>query len=285
MRTASLVLFCLFVVCGQVDGLSLRSRTGALLRRARVRVSSPFSSNTRNCAKQKKTLQDAQEQQVPFGYAQTFGGGNNHQQTPYVPSGLTAAEYARIRAAEAAAVANKNFGAWGPRFARSDRPDGDWLLLPNLWTTGAPNAYLPTSSYKNDKATLPSSPLRWFILVRQLVSDLVLSFLAVHVLWTAVHLARHAGQLTVKQALWRAVCLLVEGKQYLVQAYATTIMMRKVYMSAALTLPLHTLLNTWQTKKGQQLSRLRLVGLSVVASLIGLASYAVLIVVLQKVFS
>lgn len=30
-------------------------------------------------------------------------------------------------------------GAWGPRFAKSNRPDGDWMIVPSLWTNGFSN--------------------------------------------------------------------------------------------------------------------------------------------------
>ena len=29
-----------------------------------------------------------------------------------------------------------DFGAWGPRFKRSDAPDGDWMVQTNLWVRG-----------------------------------------------------------------------------------------------------------------------------------------------------
>jgi hypothetical protein len=55
---------------------------------------------------------------------------------PYVPSGLTAEEYQELKEKEAEKMRKMDFGAWGPRFKRSDRPDGDWLLQPALWKMG-----------------------------------------------------------------------------------------------------------------------------------------------------
>ena len=54
----------------------------------------------------------------------------------YVPSGLTPEQYAKIKKEELEQKKKMNFGAWGPRFARSARPDGDWMVVPSLWTGG-----------------------------------------------------------------------------------------------------------------------------------------------------
>lgn len=55
---------------------------------------------------------------------------------PYVPDGLTDNEYATIKKREAEQTKNKDFGAFGPRWSRSTRPDGDWMLMRSLWTRG-----------------------------------------------------------------------------------------------------------------------------------------------------
>ena len=55
---------------------------------------------------------------------------------PYVPDGLTDDEYAAIKKREAEQRKNKDFGAFGPRWSRSTRPDGDWMLMRSLWTRG-----------------------------------------------------------------------------------------------------------------------------------------------------
>lgn len=54
----------------------------------------------------------------------------------YVPSGLTAKEYAKIKGGERKKRSKMDFGAWGPRFSRSARPDGDWMTQSSLWTSG-----------------------------------------------------------------------------------------------------------------------------------------------------
>ena len=54
----------------------------------------------------------------------------------YVPSGLTEEEYEKIKQKEAEELSKKNFGAFGPRFLQTERPDGDWMIIPSLWTQG-----------------------------------------------------------------------------------------------------------------------------------------------------
>lgn len=56
---------------------------------------------------------------------------------PYVPSGLSRQGYEKIRKKEAANQAKMNYGAWGPRFKQTGVPDGDWMVMPALWTLGA----------------------------------------------------------------------------------------------------------------------------------------------------
>mmetsp|Transcript_28880 Transcript_28880/g.83825 ORF Transcript_28880/g.83825 Transcript_28880/m.83825 type:complete len:273 (+) Transcript_28880:146-964(+) len=55
---------------------------------------------------------------------------------PYVPSGMTAAEFAAIKKRESDEQKSLNFGAFGPRWSRQSRPDGDWMLMRSLWTRG-----------------------------------------------------------------------------------------------------------------------------------------------------
>ena len=54
----------------------------------------------------------------------------------YVPYGLTKEEYDKIKKNESEEKNKMNYGSWGPRFAKSERPSGDWMVLPSLWTGG-----------------------------------------------------------------------------------------------------------------------------------------------------
>lgn len=57
----------------------------------------------------------------------------------YVPSGLTREQYEKIKKEERDKQKKMNFGAWGPRFSKSDRPTGDWMVVPSLWVSGFTN--------------------------------------------------------------------------------------------------------------------------------------------------
>jgi hypothetical protein len=57
----------------------------------------------------------------------------------YVPSGLTREQYEAIKKKEKEKQKKMNYGAWGPRFSASDRPAGDWMVVPSLWITGFTN--------------------------------------------------------------------------------------------------------------------------------------------------
>lgn len=54
----------------------------------------------------------------------------------YIPSGLSREQYTKLKKKEADEIRKMDFGSWGPRFKRSDAPDGDWMVIPSLWTNG-----------------------------------------------------------------------------------------------------------------------------------------------------
>ncbi|GFH56472.1 hypothetical protein CTEN210_12948 [Chaetoceros tenuissimus] len=74
------------------------------------------------------------------------------QGSSYIPSGLTKEQWEKIQQKEKGEQMSKDFAAWGPRFQKSDRPDGDWMVLPKLWTGG----YEVSSKFPNRVSTLDS---------------------------------------------------------------------------------------------------------------------------------
>ena len=54
----------------------------------------------------------------------------------YVPDGLTAEQYSKLKSEELAARRGKDFGRWGPRFQAQGAPEVGWFNLPSLWTRG-----------------------------------------------------------------------------------------------------------------------------------------------------
>ena len=258
-------LFLLFSQCG---GLSVRRRTGNLIRRLRFHN----KSVKEDVSPLPPPTPPPPSSSVPYGYNQVFGKPSQS----YVPDGMDATEYQRLRQAEAAEAARKNYGAWGPRFRQDQRPDGDWLLLPQLWTSGVPD----NANTSSNSGYTPNSTSRWYPLRRWLPA-VVLAWILVDVMLTAVQLSFVASQLTVRQALWKALKLIIRGKQYLWQTY-WKIMAAKITATAALTVPTQRLLDKWAQQT--QYSRLRMITMSTLGSLVGLAGYALLLVGIRRRF-
>jgi len=77
-----------------------------------------------------------------------IGESDAKESSGYVPSGMSRAEYSAIRKMETERKKKMNYGGWGPRFRRTDRPDGDWMTMPNLWTFGR----IDNNNRNNDNA-------------------------------------------------------------------------------------------------------------------------------------
>jgi len=101
----------------------------------------------------------------------------------YVPSGLTAEEYAKIKDGERKKRNKMDFGAWGPRFSKSARPEGDWMTMPSLWTNGFA---ITQESMGGDVGRFARS--REFIL--QLLPSYLLSIILIESLCTAAYLMK-----------------------------------------------------------------------------------------------
>lgn len=80
----------------------------------------------------------------PPGYEFFQGDGS------YVPNGMSREDYTKLKQEEIDKEKMKNYGAWGPRFKQTGVPDGDWMVMPNLWTAGRVNR---KSSLGNDRKT------------------------------------------------------------------------------------------------------------------------------------
>ena len=126
---------------------------------------------------------------------------------PYVPSGLTAAQYEQLKRDEAAKLKKMNFGAWGPRFKPSDVPDGDWFVIPTLWTSGVDlrarpkpaNAAASTNGDDSQKENASLPRIRSFF--RENGYGFVMGYIVVDFLATTITMLRGTG-MTVKQMLW-----------------------------------------------------------------------------------
>jgi len=87
----------------------------------------------------------------------SFPNGAINGSGPYVPSGLTKEEYAKIKRQEEEKASKMNYAMWGPRFRQSKAPTDDWMVMPSLWTGG----FNSNNTHKNDNnnnGTLQSPP-------------------------------------------------------------------------------------------------------------------------------
>ena len=76
---------------------------------------------------------------------------SNSEPPAYVPSGLSKEEYEQLRKDEDMKLQSMNFGMWGPRFSPTDVPDGDWMVMPQLWTSGALQNARPNNLQKEKR--------------------------------------------------------------------------------------------------------------------------------------
>lgn len=97
------------------------------------------------------------------------------------------------------------FGMWGPRFAQTERPDGDWFIVPSLWTGGfdvdhktglALNNSAQVAEVSEDRSTIDEEVWpRWKGIIFSHGLAYVLSFIAMHLLVLSVQYARTADML------------------------------------------------------------------------------------------
>lgn len=125
----------------------------------------------------------------------------SNESSPYVPSGMTLEEYQSLKRKEELEESKKNYGAWGPRFARTARPEGDWMVLSRLWTHGAVDG--PDSS----QAPSTGKGRRLKENFVHYLPALVLSVVLMDSFLTAVTLYRSAAELTLPKLLLRGLRL------------------------------------------------------------------------------
>jgi hypothetical protein len=94
------------------------------------------------------------EPNISPGYQFFQGDGS------YVPSGMSREDYTKLRKDEIEKEGRMNYGAWGPRFKRTGIPEGDWMIMPNLWTAGRVDRSSSRSGNNNEMVETPSRPIR-----------------------------------------------------------------------------------------------------------------------------
>ena len=152
---------------------------------------------------------------------------------PYTPSGLSEQEYKRIKMQEEEKVKAMDYGAWGPRFKRSDRPDGDWMVMPSLWTNGF-NAR-PLSSKMAQNSEGPSGDhafLRLASFLKHKLPGVILGYIFIDILTTGFAMLKTAN-LTMSKALWTILKLaLFKRKSFYVSSFFMAQLIKVAFASA-----------------------------------------------------
>lgn len=153
---------------------------------------------------------------------------NNKMATPYVPDGLTSDEYSRIKKTEKDELEKMDFGAFGPRFKRTGRPDGDWFVMPSLWTTG----FDSNPNYQKPGSILPTFGSKVSIFTRRYLPAFVLSYMMLDITITAVALL-NAAQLSYRSALLLAVKANIWKMKHLSQLKSSSLCLHALKAVAA----------------------------------------------------
>lgn len=108
----------------------------------------------------------------------------------YVPSGISREEYQKLREGEIEKDMKMNYAAWGPRFKQTDRPAGDWMVMPNLWTAGRVNRPPGQRSANGDEIGDGDGP-RWRRALRrvfQVLENNAVAFILAYVLLDCIEI-------------------------------------------------------------------------------------------------
>lgn len=128
----------------------------------------------------------------------------------YVPDGLSPEEYAKIKREEAVRTKSMNFGKFGPRFLKSNRPQGDWFLMPSLWTAGFDLNRRYMSSDDNDEETSLFKRIKHFL--QQWWPAMLLSYLAIDI-GIAMEASLRAAEMKPRQLIGTFIKVFIWAKR------------------------------------------------------------------------
>lgn len=121
----------------------------------------------------------------------------------YVPSGLSREQYNKLKKKEADDLRKMDFASWGPRFKRDSRPDGDWMVMPSLWTNG----FNAQPDLANGQALNSFGPIQQIAtILRSNFPGFVMGYLLLHSILAALALYR-----TTSLTFTRAAMIAIRG--------------------------------------------------------------------------
>jgi hypothetical protein len=116
---------------------------------------------------------------------------------------MTLEEYQALKQKETLEESKKNYGAWGPRFALSSRPEGDWMVWSRLWTHGAVIGPSQPTTVGGSYISLATTTRR----ILDMLPAFVLSIVLMDSLITAMTLYRTATELTLRKIIFTVLRL------------------------------------------------------------------------------
>jgi hypothetical protein len=170
---------------------------------------------------------------------------------PYVPSGLSDAEYQKLKKDEAAKLKSMKYGAWGPRFKPSDAPGGDWMVVPRLWTNGfsVQESSGPSRGGNPDKNSMG----RLAMFLRKNGPGFLMAFILVDAMTTAVAMYK-ATELSLRQAIAMILKFgLFKRKSFYAMSFVKT---HAAKITAAMVLtPIMCLIIEWMNRRKLWMTR------------------------------
>lgn len=140
-------------------------------------------------------------------------GANEAKIQGYVPDGLTREDYRRLKEQEAKRQAGMKYGAWGPRFHPTQEqqpPAGDWMAMPQLWTSGI----VPMSQPVSSSVSRTSKRQRLATWSRKTIPAYVLALAAVNVFVVSASYVSLWGPKVVLGTVtpWRKIAAIVASQ-------------------------------------------------------------------------
>eukprot|EP00980_Cylindrotheca_fusiformis_P019205 scaffold6528_cov114-Cylindrotheca_fusiformis.AAC.6 len=208
---------------------------------------------------------------------------------PYRPSGMSLQDYQQLKQKEALQESQKNYGAWGPKFAQqtSRPPDGDWMVMRQLWTHGTVDGPSSTTS-KSDQSTTSSRIGSFFRKIRkktiQLLPAIILSVAIMDSILTAMALYQSAAELTILKIY--AIVLRLKYIKWKTVEWSMTVFKLQLF-KAVLTFATAPILDKYylsriQNRYNKSWSKRKIVILSCLGSLGLLSLWALLLLGLRK---
>ena len=171
----------------------------------------------------------------------------------YVPSGMSREDYAKLRKTEIEKEKNQNYGAWGPRFKRVDAPNGDWMIMPNLWTLGQVSRQSSSGMDGVDRSGSPSRIRNLVVNLFGFMRKYMPLFLLGYFLFDCLEIGAAMWVWNAEEMTWKkAIRFIIKTICFQRKAFQISVMKAETFKitSAALVTPmLNKLMERWNRRR------------------------------------